>query len=165
MLFLTSKNFQINIFYWRSAILFAFCASSNPVIKFLVHPLLLSILFKINDATLYTWGDFNKIESNASVTVNTQIKLMNCLVNQSIQQQLNDTFYWYSLKNLLNIHQTWCVLTFQQDSHEVLNNCFLPTILQVPYYLDFLSFWSYVRYFITIHHYIRVPHMPLFSPH
>ena len=84
MLFLTSKNFQINIFYWRSAILFAFCASSNPVIKFLVHPLLLSILFKINDATLYTWGDFNKIESNANVTVNTQIKLMNCLVNQSI---------------------------------------------------------------------------------
>lgn len=71
MLFRTSKNFQINKFYWRSAILFAICASSNPVIRFSVDPLLLCILFKINDATLYTWGDFSKIESNANVNVNT----------------------------------------------------------------------------------------------
>ena len=38
---------NVNIFYWRSSIFLAFCASSNPVIKFLVHPLFLCISFKI----------------------------------------------------------------------------------------------------------------------
>ena len=38
---------NINVFYWRSAIFLAFCASSNPVIKFIVDPLFLCTCFKI----------------------------------------------------------------------------------------------------------------------
>ena len=38
---------NINIFYWRSAISFAFCTSSNPVVKSLFDPLFLYMSFEI----------------------------------------------------------------------------------------------------------------------